>query len=144
MKIITKPPATLMLKWSCQEGGELTSHVRVKKPHHPLFSAYIVITLFISITVFWGTNNISRNISYVFHIQSKYEEYSLEYCQPRRTLLWIWITLWLNDVIKVPKLNLHAFFLNTRWQQDFSFSRSNSMCIVTLDVTRLPGPFKLW
>ena len=48
------------------------------------------ITLFRFITMFCGTDNISRNI---LHIQSESAEYFVEYCQSHVTLLWIWIML---------------------------------------------------
>ena len=42
-----------------------------------------------------GTGNIMQNIP---QIQSDYEEYSTEYRQSHKTLLWIWIMLWSRDV----------------------------------------------
>ena len=44
------------------------------------------ITLFRSITMLCGTNNILQNIP---HIQIEYGEYFVEYCQSHITLLWI-------------------------------------------------------
>ena len=41
------------------------------------------ITLFKFITVLYGIDSISQNI---FHIQSEYEEHSMEYCQSHITL----------------------------------------------------------
>ena len=52
------------------------------------------ITLFRSITVFRGTDSIPGNIP-CMSIRSGCVEYSLEYCQSHRTLLWIWIMLWI-------------------------------------------------
>ena len=46
------------------------------------------ITLFRSITMFYGTDSIMWNI---LHSQYECGEYSIEYCQSHITLLWIWI-----------------------------------------------------
>ena len=52
-----------------------------------------IITLFRSITMYSGTNNILWNIP---HVQSKCREYFIIYCQSHRTLLWILIMLWFS------------------------------------------------
>ena len=54
----------------------------------------VFIILFRSITMFCGIDSILQNI---LHIQTKCEEYSTNYCQSHRTLLWIWIMLWSNN-----------------------------------------------
>ena len=51
----------------------------------------VCITLFNFITLFCGSENILQDIP---HIQTKYEKYSIEYCQSHITLLWIWIMLY--------------------------------------------------
>ena len=55
--------------------------------HHILWS----ITLFRSITMLCGTDNILWNI---LHIQTECGESSAKYCQSHQKLLWIWIILW--------------------------------------------------
>ena len=50
----------------------------------------IHITLFKSITMLCVTHNTPWNIR---HIQVECDEYSMEYCQSHKTLLWIWIML---------------------------------------------------
>ena len=56
-----------------------------------------VITLFTSITMFCGTDNILQNIP---HIQTQCTKYSAKYCSSHITLLWIWIMLWLVFDVK--------------------------------------------
>ena len=73
---------------------------------HILLMSYI-ITLFISITLFYGTNNFMQNI---LHVWSKYGEYSIEYCQSRITLLWILIMLW-SILYFFPSLWFHPSVL---------------------------------
>jgi hypothetical protein len=51
---------------------------------------FAFMTLFRSITMFCGTDNIPQAI---LHIQTKYEVYSIKYCQSHVTLLWTWIML---------------------------------------------------
>jgi hypothetical protein len=65
------------------------------------------ITLFKSITMLCGTDNILQNI---YHIQSECGEYSIEYCQFHRTLLsigimlcWLVSSLWLKRVLLHPR-----------------------------------------
>ena len=40
-----------------------------------------------------GTDNIPKNISHTQY-DNVYEEYSMEYCESHKTLLWIWIMWW--------------------------------------------------
>ena len=60
------------------------------EPHGPHLDALAIIslhcTLFRSMTMLCGTNNIIQNIP---HIQAECEKYFAEYCQSYRTLLWI-------------------------------------------------------
>ena len=51
----------------------------------------MAITLFKSIKVFCGTDNILQNTP---HIQVQCGTYFAKYCQSHITLLWIWIMLW--------------------------------------------------
>ena len=51
----------------------------------------MIITLFSYITMLCGTVYIVQSI---LHIQSECEEYSAQYSQSHRTLLWNWIMLW--------------------------------------------------
>jgi hypothetical protein len=79
------------------------------------------ITLFTSITLFYETNNIPYDI---LHIQSECGEYPVKHCQSHRTLIWIWIVLWIdrerNMIIIVMCFltrEVHGTMIVTRVQQ---------------------------
>ena len=98
-----------------------------------------IITLFISITVFCGIENILENIPHIqwesyhniiqthnnvlwdwqyFTEYSPYLvcmwEYSAEYYQSHRTLLWIWIMLWWVHLFLLFNV-VHWTFANAHW-----------------------------
>ena len=57
------------------------------------------ITLYKSKTLLCGIDNIAQNIL----------GYSVEYCQSRKTLLWIWIMLWtFTFALDIERLDLRA------------------------------------
>ena len=58
-------------------------------------SKFLVVTLFRSITMFYGTDRLNVK---------NFRKYFVEYCQSQTTLLWIWIMLWcpLFDVFHNP------------------------------------------
>ena len=64
-----------------------------------------LITLFRSITMFYGTDNIPQNISTLNLNMMNDRKYSMEHCQSHQTLLWIWIMLsWPKHITKVYTL----------------------------------------
>ena len=81
-------PETLNLDSCLETPYETNIYVRFKTDKNMFHWNYgnNNITLFTSITMFYGTNNISLDI---LHIQSNCGEYPMKHCQSHRTLLWI-------------------------------------------------------
>ena len=71
-----------------------------------------------SITLFCGTNNISRNIRVCFSHSFWMWEISgnsVDYCQSHKTLLWIWIMSWYHGLCFCP--NKTHIFCCVLWNQ---------------------------
>ena len=75
------------------------------------FPNLVDITLFRSITLLRGIDGIPGNIPCNSQ-PIEYGEYSLKYCQSRRTLLWIWIMLW-TLLLFFQEFHIHAISLPT-------------------------------
>ena len=87
--MLTWPPRGLLLihlKWpQVNQRGVVRANSSVKS------TKCSNITLFTSITMLCGTNNIPQKIP---HIERERGKYSMEYCYSHITMLWIWIMLW--------------------------------------------------
>jgi hypothetical protein len=70
----------------------------------------LLITLFRSKTICYGTDNISQNISWYFPTSNlnveNVKEYFVECCPSHITLLWIWIRLWWSIVLCILYLSV--------------------------------------
>ena len=89
------------------------------------------ITLFRSITMFYGTDNIVGNIP---HMHSEYEEHYREYYQSHGTLLWIWI-IWccnlliINSWLYTWKPTKDGHRRSSDWGECFWHNRLRSWCL---------------
>jgi hypothetical protein len=71
------------------------------------------ITLFISITMFRGTDNVPRRVFPTFGLNmGNIRECSVKSCQSHLTLLWIWIMLWMQmELLSYNSINIRMILL---------------------------------